>query len=204
MGRGIPFGEAASHGHNQPGFRRRRFEIRRAPGAERLGHRSAIMRNIPKQAQHAIAVMREICMQTNPAPIAAAIKPGNRIPPRAGGLARDAQPMFGTKLNRGIGHCNRNALRATAAPAMDFRRRKPCGRYASLRRRIHAEAGRLHRFGASQAGMRQRCGIKCGLAPKRGEDIGRGRVHGGSFHPRRIPVQPRGCRAARWGRNLNQ
>ena len=52
------------------------------------------MRNIAQQPQHTIAVMREIRVQPYPAPIATLIEPRNRIPARAGGLARDAEPMF--------------------------------------------------------------------------------------------------------------
>ena len=94
LGRGIPFIQAARHCHHKARFRCRRFEIRRAPGAECRSDRSAIMRDIAKQAQHAVAMMREIRVQPHPSPIATLIEPRNRIPARAGRLARDAEPMF--------------------------------------------------------------------------------------------------------------
>ena len=94
LGRGIPFNQAPRHGHHQPGLRCRRFKRRRAPGAECRSDSGAIMRDIAKQAQHAVAMMREIRVQPHPTPIATLIEPRNRIPARAGRLARDAEPMF--------------------------------------------------------------------------------------------------------------
>ena len=148
------------------------------------------MRDIPKQAQHTIAVMREIRVQPHPAPIAALIKPRNRIPTRASGPPRDAEPMFGAKLNRGMTHIHRNALRRTTTPLMDHRGCKPRRCDACLRRRIHPKAGRLDGLRAGQADLRKRGRIKRGVLPQCAEDVGWAWVHGTSFHRQRHQVQP--------------
>ena len=79
-------GACASHSANervmrgdQSGFRRGGLERLALPAVERALHRFARI-VAAEQLQHAVAVMREIGVQPHPAPVAAAIEPGDLVP----------------------------------------------------------------------------------------------------------------------------
>src|SRR5258708_36139007 len=97
----IPFGERARRRDDEPGFSGGGFERFRLPAIERLLHRGAIVR-AAKQLERAVAMVREVRMQPNPAAVAAAIEPGDLVPQLGRGLAGDAQIALAAKLDRGI------------------------------------------------------------------------------------------------------
>ncbi len=75
----VPFGERARHRDDQPGLGRGRLERLALPAVERALHRFARI-VAAEQLQHAVAVMRKIGVQPHPAPVAAAVEPGDLVP----------------------------------------------------------------------------------------------------------------------------
>ena len=106
--------------------------------------------------------MGKVGVQTHPAPITAAIEPGNGVPMMAPGIAINLQVMLGPKLNGGIPHGDGNALPGATARVMNFSSRQGGRANAGLRSRINPKTGWQDGFCAGQLQLgqgfrRQRC-----------------------------------------------
>ena len=119
----IPFGERAAGGDDKTGCRRRVFEFFRLPTVERALHRSAIM-FAAEQLEQSTAVVRQISVQPHPAPVAAAIKPGDAVVIFGRHLAVDAQVALAAEFDRRRAHVDGDALAAARAQPPQLVRRQ--------------------------------------------------------------------------------
>src|SRR3954447_17517384 len=110
----VPFGQGASHRHDQPDLGCGGLEFLRLPALERPPHRLARIL-AAEQFEHAIAMMREVRVQPHPAAIAAAIQASDLVPKLLRRLTVDAHVAFAAKFDRGIAHVNTDVLLPSGA-----------------------------------------------------------------------------------------
>ena len=170
------------------------------PSQPRSGgsHRVAVV-GAAEQAQHAVAVVREVRVQPHPAAVAASDR-RRRCGPSVsgGGPALDAECAFGAEFGRGVAHVDRDALAAAGALAPDRGGGEGGGGDGRLRRGADGEGGRQHRVGAGQRQVVEGGGRHLRLRPQRRHgfdwlrhrssprvDIGRTAAHRPPPNPRR-------------------
>ncbi|MCY1529602.1 hypothetical protein D9M68_647560 [compost metagenome] len=110
----VPFAEAAQRGDHQAGVGRGGFEGLGLPLFQRRLHRGLVI-GAAQQAQHAVAVMREIGVQPDPAAVAAAVDAGDLVPQLRRGTAVDAQVALAAELGDRVAHVDADLLPAAAA-----------------------------------------------------------------------------------------
>ena len=161
---------AKEHGcDDQPGLGRCRLEFFRLPAAERALHGLARI-VAAQQLQHAVAMMRKVGVQPDPAPVAAAIEPCDLVPDLAALAFGEAEIMLAAKFDRGVAHLDADLLLPPGAQPPQFRGRERGRRDARLRGGADGERGG-----------------ECGLAAGEGHDVERG------FALARMPPQRGKC-----------
>ncbi|MNL09252.1 hypothetical protein D3C87_1300050 [compost metagenome] len=159
-------------GHHEPGVRGGGLECLGLPAAQRRAHRILVMRAL-EQAQHAVAVMGEIGVQPDPAPVAARVQAGDLVPELGGGPAVHAQVALAAELRQRVAHVHRHVLPAARALRPERRRGQRGRPEAGLRRRAHREARWQHRVRAGQRQVGQRLGRQAGAVPEAGQGVRR-------------------------------
>ena len=166
----IPFDEAAQRSDDQTCVRRRVFEIECAPVLR--GARDRVAWRVgadgqAEEAQHAVAVMREVRVQPHPAIGSfdpAAVKPGELVP-HLGRAAVDAEAA--KAFERRVAHVHAHLLAQSIALVTDFGGNQGRRAERGLRCSAHGERARQHRVAASQHQVLQRPAGQPGRLPDR-------------------------------------
>ena len=171
-----PFRQAARHGGDQPGLGCGGFQRLGRPALQGAADGVAVV-VAAEQPQHPVPVVGEVGVQAHPAPVPAAVQPGNAVPAFMHRRARDAQVVLGAELGQRMGHVHADTLGRPAAGAMDRSGGRPGGADAGDGRGADGEGGRFQRVRAGQGGFGQRRGVEAGVVPQRGGGIGGGGDH---------------------------
>src|ERR1700676_11923 len=110
----VPLLERAHRGDHESRSGRSLFELLRTPVKQRLLHGSLVVVAV-EQRQHAVAVMREIGVQTNPSAIAAAVDPCDLVPKVGRRLSVNTVIALATELDGRMAHVDRDELVSSAA-----------------------------------------------------------------------------------------
>src|SRR5215470_15900827 len=105
----VPFGETPHRRRHQAGLGRRRLEAVGSPSLERPLDGGAVVLAF-EQRQQAVAVVREIGMQSHPAAVAAAIGAGDLVPRVRRWRAIDAEVALAAELDGGVAHRDSDPL----------------------------------------------------------------------------------------------
>ena len=142
---------------------------------QRLRHRRAIV-VAAEQGQHAVAVMRKIGMDANPAAVAAAIDAVDRVHIFRRRLAVDAQIPLAAELDPASRMATLTRWRRPLRRRHNSAAAKRRGRDRGLRQRADREGGGEHRLGAGEFdGVKRRVGLpRC--APEIGKNCLRNAV----------------------------
>ena len=165
---GVPFREAAHGGGAESGGGGLIFQIERRPAAQGGGDGVAII-GAAEEAEHAVAMVREVGVQSDPAPVAALIGAGDFVPEIVRQRAVDADKLFRHELHGGVAHVDGNALAAAAALTPDGGGGQGGRGDAGLRGGTEGEGGRQHRIDAGQMEVAERIGRQLGFGPESGE-----------------------------------
>ena len=160
----IPFGERTACGDDEAGFGGRALERLGRHAVERALHRFFVVRHA-KELEEPTAMMRQIGVQPRPAPVAAAIKPGEVVVIFVGPFAVDAQITLAAEFDRRMAHIDADVLAASGAQPPQLRRGQRRGADRRLRRRSHRKRRRQHRLGAGELNLAERRVVVTGAAP---------------------------------------
>src|SRR5450432_2411510 len=92
------------------------FKLHRAPVKQRLLHRSLVV-GAGEQCKHAVAVMREVGVHTNPPPVTAAVCPCDLVPNLNRFLSINTEISLATELDGCMAHVDGDKLVPSAAQA---------------------------------------------------------------------------------------
>jgi hypothetical protein len=154
-----PFRRRAQHGRDQPGLGRRRLERLGLPFAQCLLNRRPVV-VAPEQLQDAVAVVREVGVESHFALVAGVIDAGDLVPGRRRRPAVHTHVALAAKLDRRMAHMDGNGWLAPGS--------RPCAQAPYLGSRQCRGGDRDLRGGADAEGRRQ-CWIVAGKrhAPQR-------------------------------------
>jgi hypothetical protein len=119
----IPFAERPARRDHETRFGSGSFELLCGPLLQSALHRGFFVIAAEKLKQ-SVAMMRQIRMQSRPAAIAAAVKPGDLIVVIIKVLAVDAQVTLAAEFDRRATHFDGHALAASGAQPPEFGRGK--------------------------------------------------------------------------------